>query len=242
MNAGAGSGQPERAARPESVTPASYPPGARSRASHTCIMKMIMVPRALRAAARTRPDDRPRKEETPVLSLHTGYDTAYLTDAVGGADYYTGAAGEPPGYWQGAGAGALGLAGQVDADDDAGAVPRGHRAGRPGAGPQAATGELPGGRGIAAQADRGRGRRRGSRSRRDHHAGGDPRDPPPAARAVAQPRPVLRLHVQRAQVGVGALGVAPGCFGRSTRGRARSRRGAARGAGRADPRGDAARQ
>jgi conjugative relaxase-like TrwC/TraI family protein len=50
-----------------------------------------------------------------VLSLHTGYDTAYLTDAVGGADYYTGAAGEPPGYWQGAGAGALGLADQVDA-------------------------------------------------------------------------------------------------------------------------------
>jgi len=51
-----------------------------------------------------------------VLSLHTGYDTAYLTDAVGGADYYTGAAGEPPGYWQGAGAAALGLEGQVDAD------------------------------------------------------------------------------------------------------------------------------
>ena len=50
-----------------------------------------------------------------MLSLHTGYDTAYLTDAVGGADYYTGAAGEPPGYWQGAGAAALGLAGQVDA-------------------------------------------------------------------------------------------------------------------------------
>jgi conjugative relaxase-like TrwC/TraI family protein len=55
-----------------------------------------------------------------VLSLHTGYDTAYLTDAVGGgqagADYYTAAAGEPPGYWQGAGAAALGLAGQVDGD------------------------------------------------------------------------------------------------------------------------------
>ena len=53
----------------------------------------------------------------PVLSLHTGYDTAYLTDAVGtgGRDYYTGAPGEPPGYWQGAGARALGLAGQVDA-------------------------------------------------------------------------------------------------------------------------------
>ena len=54
-----------------------------------------------------------------MLSLHTGYDTAYLTDAVGdgqGADYYTGAAGEPPGYWQGAGAAALGLDGQVDGD------------------------------------------------------------------------------------------------------------------------------
>ena len=54
-----------------------------------------------------------------MLSLHTGYDTAYLTDAVGGgqgADYYTGAEGEPPGYWQGAGAAALGLAGQVDAE------------------------------------------------------------------------------------------------------------------------------
>jgi conjugative relaxase-like TrwC/TraI family protein len=51
-----------------------------------------------------------------VLSLHTGYDTAYLTDAVGASDYYTGAAGEPPGYWQGAGAAALGLAGQVDAE------------------------------------------------------------------------------------------------------------------------------
>ena len=51
-----------------------------------------------------------------MLSLHTGYDTAYLTDAVGASDYYTGAAGEPPGYWQGAGAAALGLAGQVDAE------------------------------------------------------------------------------------------------------------------------------
>ena len=55
-----------------------------------------------------------------MLSLHTGYDTAYLTDAVGGgqaaSDYYTGAEGEPPGYWQGAGAAALGLAGQVDGD------------------------------------------------------------------------------------------------------------------------------
>ena len=52
-----------------------------------------------------------------MLSLHTGYDTAYLTDAVGtGADYYLGVEGEPPGYWQGAGAAALGLVGEVDAD------------------------------------------------------------------------------------------------------------------------------
>src|SRR5450432_3194826 len=59
----------------------------------------------------------PLREVLPVLSLHTGYDTAYLTDAVGaGADYYTGAEGEPPGYGQGRGAAALGLAGEVDAD------------------------------------------------------------------------------------------------------------------------------
>src|SRR3954454_14880872 len=52
-----------------------------------------------------------------MLSVHTGYDTSSLTDAVGtGADYYTGAKGEPPGDWQGAGAAALGLAGTVDAD------------------------------------------------------------------------------------------------------------------------------
>jgi len=55
-----------------------------------------------------------------MLSLHTGYDTAYLTDAVGsggaGTDYYTATKGEPPGYWQGRGARALGLEGQVDPD------------------------------------------------------------------------------------------------------------------------------
>ena len=55
-----------------------------------------------------------------MLSLHTGYDTAYLTDAVGtgaaATDYYAAAKGEPPGYWQGRGARALGLAGLVDAD------------------------------------------------------------------------------------------------------------------------------
>ena len=37
------------------------------------------------------------REVLTVLSLHTGYDTGYLTDAVGtGADYYLGAKGEPP--------------------------------------------------------------------------------------------------------------------------------------------------
>ena len=56
-----------------------------------------------------------------VASLHTGYDTGYLTDAVGtGADYYLGAKGEPPGYWQGAGARALGLSGRIGGQDDAG--------------------------------------------------------------------------------------------------------------------------
>ena len=87
-----------------------------------------------------------------MLSLHTGYDTAYLTDAVGdgqGADYYTGAAGEPPGYWQGAGAAALGLDGQVDGDvmralyhEDIGPDGAGPR-------PAAAEGELPGSRRVA---------------------------------------------------------------------------------------------
>ena len=56
-----------------------------------------------------------------VASLHTGYDTGYLTNAVGtGADYYLGAKGEPPGYWQGAGARALGLSGPIGGQDEAG--------------------------------------------------------------------------------------------------------------------------
>ena len=55
------------------------------------------------------------------VSLHTGYDTGYLTNAVGGGgDYYLGAKGEPPGYWQGAGARALGLTGLIGGDDEAG--------------------------------------------------------------------------------------------------------------------------
>jgi hypothetical protein len=54
-----------------------------------------------------------------MLSIHAGYDIAYLTDAVGkgGADYYLSAAGpgsEPPGFWIGKGAQALGLTGEVD--------------------------------------------------------------------------------------------------------------------------------
>jgi len=55
-----------------------------------------------------------------VLSIASGYDTKYLTDAVvaGREGYYSGAvaAGEPPGVWFGAGAEALGLSGEVDAE------------------------------------------------------------------------------------------------------------------------------
>jgi len=55
-----------------------------------------------------------------MLSLSTGHDTAYLTNAVasGRENYYTGAvaAGEPAGRWWGAGAEQLGLVGEVDAD------------------------------------------------------------------------------------------------------------------------------
>lgn len=55
-----------------------------------------------------------------MLSLSIGHDTAYLTGAVGGGreGYYRDAvvAGEPPGTWYGAGADALGLDGEVDAD------------------------------------------------------------------------------------------------------------------------------
>lgn len=55
-----------------------------------------------------------------MLSMATGYDTRYLTEAVAGGReaYYTGAvaAGEPDGLWYGAGAERLGLSGVVDAD------------------------------------------------------------------------------------------------------------------------------
>jgi hypothetical protein len=55
-----------------------------------------------------------------VLSIATGHDVKYLTDAVaaGREGYYTGAvvAGEPPGLWFGTGAEALGLRGEVDAE------------------------------------------------------------------------------------------------------------------------------
>ncbi|MGH3718321.1 MAG: MobF family relaxase [Pseudonocardiaceae bacterium] len=55
-----------------------------------------------------------------MLSVAKGYDTRYLTDAVGGGreGYYTGAvaAGEPAGLWYGAGAAVLGLSGEVDAE------------------------------------------------------------------------------------------------------------------------------
>ncbi|PZS39949.1 MAG: TrwC relaxase [Pseudonocardiales bacterium] len=55
-----------------------------------------------------------------MLSFAKGYDTAYLTNEVGGGreGYYTGAvaAGEPAGLWYGAGAAALGLSGEVSAE------------------------------------------------------------------------------------------------------------------------------
>ncbi|OJY42326.1 MobF family relaxase [Pseudonocardia sp. 73-21] len=55
-----------------------------------------------------------------MLSIATGHDVRYLTKAVAQAreGYYTGAVatGEPPGLWWGAGAEALGLSGEVDAD------------------------------------------------------------------------------------------------------------------------------
>jgi hypothetical protein len=55
-----------------------------------------------------------------VLTVRVGHDTDYLTEAVakGREGYYTGAvaAGEPPGLWYGAGAAALGLSGEVDAE------------------------------------------------------------------------------------------------------------------------------
>jgi len=53
-----------------------------------------------------------------MLSIQAGYDIADLTDAggTGGAGYYLSAAGqhaEPPGFWMGKGAEALGLSGEV---------------------------------------------------------------------------------------------------------------------------------
>jgi len=56
-----------------------------------------------------------------VLRISNGHSANYLTGAVaaGRENYYTGAvaAGEPPGRWCGRGAEALGLAGEVDAQD-----------------------------------------------------------------------------------------------------------------------------
>ena len=56
-----------------------------------------------------------------MLRISNGHSANYLTGAVaaGRENYYTGAvaAGEPPGRWCGRGAEALGLAGEVDAQD-----------------------------------------------------------------------------------------------------------------------------
>lgn len=53
-----------------------------------------------------------------MLSIASGHSAGYLTGSVGQGreSYYTGAvdSGEPPGYWSGAGAQALGLSGEVD--------------------------------------------------------------------------------------------------------------------------------
>jgi hypothetical protein len=58
--------------------------------------------------------------DATVLSIATGHDVGYLTGAVAGGreGYYTGAVdtGEPPGLWYGAGATALGLDGEVNAE------------------------------------------------------------------------------------------------------------------------------
>src|SRR6266508_3273793 len=56
-----------------------------------------------------------------MLTISSGHSARYLTAAVatGRENYYTGAvaAGEPPGRWYGRGAEALGLSGEVDAQD-----------------------------------------------------------------------------------------------------------------------------
>lgn len=56
-----------------------------------------------------------------MISISPGHAVDYLTGevATGRENYYTGAvaAGEPPGFWSGRGAAALGLTGEVDAQD-----------------------------------------------------------------------------------------------------------------------------
>src|SRR5580700_7745684 len=85
---------------------------------------MILVASAARRVKNRAPGTAEGGDDTVSGSLHTGYDTGYLTGAVGkgrtGADYYTGEAGEPPGYWQGRGAAALGLSGEIGGQDEAG--------------------------------------------------------------------------------------------------------------------------
>ena len=172
-----------------------------------------------------------------MLSLHTGYDTGYLTDAVGtGADYYLGVKGEPPGYWQGAGARALGLAGEVDADvmrrlyhEDIG--PDGQVLGRR----QRKANYPEAGGSLYKRVEEEVARARAERGRFFT---------PEEERALRlKLRSAYRTVVpfydytySRAQERLGALGFAPGRFGRS-RGRGqRSGRQAVRGAGRAGPR------
>src|SRR5437763_13891038 len=111
-------GARERVAARRLSLPAAILQGEGQGLSHTCITTMTVAA----SAARREETGRLRRvrRKPPMLSLHTGYDTSYLTKAVGegaaATDYYTGAKGEPPGYWQGTGAAALGLAGQADAE------------------------------------------------------------------------------------------------------------------------------
>src|SRR5262245_31955553 len=76
---------------------------------------------SLRPACRGRARPGASLRRCLVLSVHSGHRADYLTGAVavGRENYYTGAvaAGEPSGRWFGKGAEALGLHGEVDAQD-----------------------------------------------------------------------------------------------------------------------------
>ena len=172
-----------------------------------------------------------------MLSLHTGYDTAYLTDAVGtGADYYLGAKGEPPGYWQGAGARALGLTGEVDAEvmralyhEDIG--PDGQVLGR-----RQRKANYPEAGGSLYKRVEDEVARQGRAGPVLHAGGGAGAIRLKLRSAYRTVVPFYDYTYSRAQERLGALGFAPGRFGRSGGRGTRSGRGAVRRAGRAGPR------